>query len=55
MAESDRDEELMLCDICGLPMALVRVTPKLGVLPELRTFQCTKCGDVRTKERGQEQ
>jgi len=27
----------------------------LPAYPELRTFQCTKCGDVRTKERGQEQ
>ena len=31
-------------------MTLERVTPKLGALPELRTFRCTACGVVRTRD-----
>ena len=31
-------------------MALARVTPKLGGLPELRTFRCEDCGEVETYE-----
>ena len=38
------------CVLCGTPMMLVRVTPKLGAFPELRTFVCIACGDVRSVE-----
>jgi hypothetical protein len=31
---------------CHTLMALERVTPKLGSLPELRTYKCLKCGHV---------
>ena len=31
-------------------MALVRVNPRLGALPELRTYRCAKCGAVETVE-----
>ena len=30
-------------------MALVRVLPRTGPYPELRTFRCTPCGEVETK------
>jgi hypothetical protein len=33
-------------------MTLVRVTPKLGALPELRTYRCARCGAVETVEAG---
>jgi len=35
-----------LCPACGYPMTLVRITPKSGQLPELRTFRCTDCEHV---------
>jgi len=31
-------------------MALVRVNPRLGALPELRTYRCGRCGTVETVE-----
>jgi hypothetical protein len=31
-------------------MMLVRVNPKLGALPELRTYRCGQCGAVETVE-----
>ncbi len=31
-------------------MTLVRVNPKLGALPELRTYRCGQCGAVETVE-----
>ena len=38
------------CPTCGARMALARVTPKLGGLPELHTFRCEECGEVETYE-----
>lgn len=34
------------CPGCGCPMILARVTPRLGVLPELETFRRPLCGEV---------
>jgi hypothetical protein len=50
--EPDRTpkEELPDCPECGARMALVRITPKLGGLPELHTFRCEECGEVMTNE-----
>ena len=31
-------------------MMLARITPKLGALPMLRTFQCLDCQEVETIE-----
>ena len=31
-------------------MTLVRVTPALGALPELLTYQCPRCWEVVTEE-----
>ena len=42
--------EKTACIVCGAPMTLERVTPKLGALPELRTFRCIECGIVRTRD-----
>jgi DNA-directed RNA polymerase subunit M/transcription elongation factor TFIIS len=32
-----------LCPNCGRQMILVRVTPRLGGLPELRSYECLRC------------
>jgi hypothetical protein len=32
-------------------MTLVRVTPRVGGLPELGTYRCDGCNDVQTVER----
>jgi hypothetical protein len=36
------------CPACGSAMTLVRITPKSGLLPELRTFRCADCDHVLT-------
>ncbi len=41
---------LPACPCEGSEMALVRVNPRLGALPELRTYRCAKCGAVETVE-----
>jgi len=33
-----------LCPHCGQPMRLARTVPRLGGLPELRTYECRACG-----------
>jgi len=35
---------------CGAEMTLVRIDPKVSSFPELRTFRCDVCRDVRTVE-----
>jgi protein-S-isoprenylcysteine O-methyltransferase Ste14 len=52
------DEEKFLvrnqyCSTCGMPMRLTRITPRLGGLRELRTFECRPCNVVVTEERDQ--
>jgi hypothetical protein len=37
-----------ICPTCGGLMTLARVDPRLGKLPELRTYTCTACPDLRT-------
>jgi hypothetical protein len=37
------------CLNCGQPMTLARVTPRLGGLPELQTFECRPCGAILTQ------
>ena len=38
------------CEHCGEPMTFERMTPKSALIPELRTFVCSQCGDVETIE-----
>ena len=40
----------LACPRDGEQMALVRITPRLGALPELRTYRCARCGAVETIE-----
>ncbi len=40
----------LVCPRDGKTMTLVRVTPKLGAMPELRTYRCEQCGTVETVE-----
>jgi hypothetical protein len=37
------------CPKCSNPMRLARVTPRFGGLPELRTFECRRCGVAVTE------
>ncbi len=37
------------CTNCGKPMRHTHTIPKLGGLPELRTFSCKECGEVVTE------
>src|SRR3974390_1483319 len=36
------------CEYCGEPMTFEHMTPKSALIPELRTFVCSECGDVET-------
>jgi hypothetical protein len=36
------------CEQCNSPMDLFAYVPRLGGLPELRTYRCFCCGDVQT-------
>jgi len=45
------DEPEIICPTCSGAMKLVMTTPKLGGLPELLTFECVRCGDIRTLEK----
>lgn len=40
------------CPSCRTLMVLVRVAPKFGPLPELRTYKCLQCGCVIEEEAG---
>lgn len=40
----------LACPRDGEAMVLVRVNPRLGALPELRTYRCALCGAVETVE-----
>ena len=44
------DGDTVQRNLCGATMRLVRKLPRLGGLPELRTFQCDACGNVDTIE-----
>ena len=44
------DIKTIPCKACGANMKLVGVLPRVGSLPELRTFRCHACGNVRTIE-----
>ena len=36
------------CERCGNPMDLMACEPRLGTLPELRSYRCLCCGHVET-------
>ena len=36
------------CERCNNPMDLFACAPKLGTLPELRSYRCPSCGQVET-------
>ncbi len=38
-----------VCPNCGKPMLFVRSVPKIGALPELRTYNCGSCGETVTE------
>ena len=38
------------CAVCADTMKLKRVIPAAHIFPELKTFQCVGCGNLRTVE-----
>jgi len=42
--------QTVTCPCCHQEMMFVRSIPKLGVLPEIRTFFCPSCGEAETLE-----
>jgi hypothetical protein len=40
--------EAVQCSDCGAPMVRVRTFPKLGTIPEMRSYRCMECGHVET-------
>jgi len=47
------NQEPPRCPNCGRPMTLARVTPRVGGLPELRTFVCRICRITMTVADGE--
>ena len=41
--------ETVLCPSCSATMTLARVTPRLGGMAELHTFECKACSAVLTE------
>jgi len=39
----------VLCPSCRTAMTLARTTPRLGGMPELRSFECKSCGTILTE------
>ena len=46
----NNDDKQLNCPSCKVVMVLERVAPKLGPLPELRTYKCLKCGKLVSYE-----
>ncbi len=42
--KSEPTPDAPLCPNCGQTMRFVRAVPRLGALPELRTYECKPCG-----------
>lgn len=51
---NEEDDPPISCKLCGATMMFVQSTPKVGPFPELLTFLCKECGDVRTVEENDE-
>jgi hypothetical protein len=40
--------EAVRCPDCGAPIVCVHTVPKLGDIPEIRSYRCVECGHVET-------
>jgi hypothetical protein len=49
ISSTDESQNAPLCPSCGRPMRLKRAVPRLGALPELRTYDCAACGVTYTQ------
>jgi hypothetical protein len=45
---SSEGNRSQVCEHCGAAMKLARTVPRLGALPELRTYRCQRCESVMT-------
>lgn len=46
----EEQQPSLACSCRGEAMTLIRINPRLGALPELRTYRCAQCGAVETIE-----
>jgi hypothetical protein len=47
---SEDENELFQCPCCDGAMKVVRIIPRHGELPELRSYRCVECDEVVTLE-----
>ena len=47
---SPDEADVRPCPVCGGTLKLAHVLPKIGGLPELRSYHCVNCGEVETVE-----
>jgi hypothetical protein len=40
-----------VCRLCGRPMQLDRILPKVGGLPEILVYHCVVCNEVETDDK----
>jgi hypothetical protein len=39
-----------ICRLCGRPMTLERILPKVGAMPEILVYHCALCNEVETND-----
>jgi len=44
------NDKAITCPSCGEPMRLRQMLPSFGRQPELRTYECARCGVVKTQK-----
>jgi len=45
---SPDEADVRPCPLCGGTLKLAQVLPKMGGLPELRSYRCVDCDEVET-------
>jgi hypothetical protein len=40
-----------ICLLCGRPMKLERILPKVGAMPEILVYHCAACNEVETNDK----
>ena len=50
VADYQTDSYAVRCAHCRAPMAIDRIVPRYGVLPELRRYKCRGCGAAKEFE-----
>jgi transposase-like protein len=50
IADYQTDCYAVRCAHCRAPMAIDRIVPRYGVLPEFRRYKCHSCGSMKEFE-----